>query len=58
LGQWYYDNVIVPSKMTPEQLEAQEWKQKAIAHDEMVREQQQSQIEQENNARVDKPCKF
>lgn len=52
LGQWYYDNVIVPSQMSPEQLEAQEWKRKATAHDQMVEQQNMGRIEAENNARV------
>lgn len=53
LGQWYYDNVIVPEKMTPEQREAEEWKRKAFAHDELLKQQEQSRIESDNNARVD-----
>jgi len=53
LGQWYYDNVIVPEKMSPEQREAEVWKQKAIAHDEMVQRQQEEKLSAENSARVD-----
>ena len=52
LGQWYYENVMIPEKMTPEQREALEWKSKAQAHDQFLRDQQQNQIQAENNARV------
>src|SRR4029077_3258119 len=52
LGQWYYNNVIVPGQMSPEQREAAEWKRKAQAHDEMIKQQEQDRLSQENNARV------
>jgi len=52
LGQWYYENVMVPEKMTPEQREAMEWKAKAQAHDQYLIQQQQAQVEAENNVRV------
>lgn len=52
LGQFYYENVIVPEQMTPEQREAQEWKTKAEAHDQMLRQQQQDRVDQENQTKV------
>jgi hypothetical protein len=52
IGQWYYNNVIVPGNMSPEQREAAEWKRKAFAHDEMLKQQTQNQIDQENNAKI------
>lgn len=52
VGQWYYDNVYVPEKMTPEQREAAEWKRKAQAHDQFLQDQAQAKIEADNNARV------
>lgn len=52
LGEWYYQNVVIPSKMTPEQLEAVEWKRKAEAHDELLKQQETSRLDAENNARV------
>lgn len=52
LGQWYYNNVVVPGQMSPEQREAAEWKRKAEAHDEMIKQQEVSRVEQENNQKV------
>lgn len=52
LGQWYYDNVVLPGQMTPEQREAAEWKAKAEAHDQLLRQNEQDRMDQENNARV------
>ena len=52
LGQWYYNNVVVPGNMTPEQREQAEWKRKASAHDEMLKQQEIERTTQENNARV------
>lgn len=52
IGQWYYNNVIVPGNMSPEQREAAEWKRKAQAHDELLAQNHRQQQEQENNSRV------
>jgi hypothetical protein len=52
LGQWYYNNVIVPAEMSPEQREAAEWKRKAGAHDEMLRQNETNRLQQENDAKV------
>lgn len=52
IGQWYYNNVIVPGNMSPEQREAAEWKRKAEAHDQMLQQQEQDRLSNENNARV------
>lgn len=52
IGQWYYNNVIVPGNMSPEQREAAEWKRKAQAHDEMILKQEQDRLSNENNTRV------
>jgi len=52
IGQWYYNNVIVPGNMSPEQREAAEWKRKADAHDQMIKQQEVDRLSNENNARV------
>src|SRR6202142_1415275 len=52
IGQWYFNNVIVPGNMSPEQREAAEWKRKATAHDEMIKQQETDRLSNENNARV------
>lgn len=52
IGQWYYNNVIVPGNMSPEQREAAEWKSKAQAYDQSLKQQAQQKLESENNARV------
>jgi hypothetical protein len=52
IGQWYYNNVIVPGNMSPEQREAAEWKRKAEAHDQMIKQQAEERLSNENNARV------
>lgn len=52
IGQWYYNNVIVPGNMSPEQREAAEWKRKAQAHDEMLKQQQENTLKAENDAKV------
>jgi hypothetical protein len=52
IGQWYYNTVIVPGNMSPEQREAAEWKRKALAHDEMIKQQEQDRLSNENNTRV------
>lgn len=52
IGQWYYNNVIVPGNMSPEQREAAEWKRKAEAHDQMIQQQETDRLSNENNARV------
>jgi hypothetical protein len=52
LGQWYYNNVMVPEKMTPEQREAVEWKRKAQEYDTYKEQQEQARLTAENDARV------
>jgi hypothetical protein len=52
VGQWYYNNVIVPGNMSPEQREAAEWKRKADAHDQMLKQQAENQLKIENEAKV------
>ena len=52
LGQWYYQNVIVPSKMSPEQREAMEWKQKAEESEAILHQQAQERQAAENQAKV------
>lgn len=52
LGQWYYNNVMVPEKMTPEQREAAEWKRKAEEYDTYKTTQEQQRIQADNAARV------
>lgn len=52
LGQWYYNNVMVPEKMTPEQREAVEWKRKAEEYDSYKQKQESDRVQAENDARV------
>jgi hypothetical protein len=52
LGQWYYNNVVVPGNMSPEQREQAEWKRKAEAHDQMLKQQEVERTTQENNSRI------
>jgi hypothetical protein len=52
LGQWYYENVILPERMSPEQREALEWKAKAQAHDQLLQQHEHERIAAENNVRV------
>jgi hypothetical protein len=52
LGRWYYENVIVPGNMSPEQREAAEWKRKALAHDELLAKNEADKLQAENDARV------
>jgi len=52
IGQWYYNNVIVPGNMSPEQREAAEWKRKAEAHDQRIKQDETDRLSNENNARV------
>lgn len=53
LGQWYYNNVVVPAGMTPEQREAAEWKTKAEEYENYKAQQETDRIEAENNAKVE-----
>lgn len=53
LGQWYYQNVIEPMKLTPEQLKAREdakWREKKEAEESSAKD---LAIKQENQRRVD-----
>jgi hypothetical protein len=52
IGQWYYNNIIVPGNMSPEQREAAEWKRKAQAHDEMLKQNAAAQIKAKNDRKV------
>lgn len=52
IGQWYYNNIIVPGNMSPEQREAAEWKRKAEAHDQMLQQQEADRQSNENNSRI------
>ena len=52
LGTWYYQNVIVPSKMSPEQREAMEWKSKAQEQQAILDRQSEERLTAENNQRV------
>jgi uncharacterized FlaG/YvyC family protein len=53
LGQWYYDNVIVPSKWSPEQQEAHQWRTKAQEQEAILKQQETERLTAENNSRVD-----
>jgi hypothetical protein len=52
LGQWYYNNVIVPAQQTPEQRQATEWQRKAAAYEELQTQQAAAKVQAENDARV------
>jgi hypothetical protein len=52
LGQWYYQNVIVPSKMSAEEREAMEWKAKAEESQAILQRQEQERLTAENTTRV------
>lgn len=52
LGQWYYNNVVAPAKLSPQEREAAEWKRKAEAYEQMQKEQETQKLNQENEAKV------
>src|SRR5579864_927807 len=52
LGQWYYNNVVAPAKLSPQEREAAEWKRKAEAYEQMQKEQETQRLNQENEAKV------
>lgn len=52
LGQWYYNNVIVPGNMSPEQREAAEMKRKVESYEAAEHQREQERLTQEENQRV------
>lgn len=52
LGQWYYNNVVAPAKMSPQERETAEWKRKADAYEEMQKQQIQQKLAQDNESKV------
>jgi len=52
LGQWYYNNVVAPSKLSPQEREAAEWKRKAEAYEQMQKDQESQRLNQENESKV------
>ena len=52
LGQWYYNNVVAPAKMSPQEREAAEWKRKAEAYEEMQKQQETQRLNAENEQKV------
>ena len=52
LGQWYYNNVIVPEQMSPEQREAAEMKRKVAAYEAHEKQQEADRLTAEQNQRV------
>jgi hypothetical protein len=52
IGNWYYNNVIVPEKMSPEQREAAEWKSKAQEYEVFKKNQEAIAIKQQNDAKI------
>lgn len=52
IGKWYYQNVIVPGNMSPEQREAAEWKRKAEQYDVSLKQQEEQRIQQDNDQKV------
>lgn len=52
LGQWYYNNVIVPGNMSPEQREAAEMKSKLEEYQRQEKQRETERLTAEENQRV------
>lgn len=52
LGQWYYNNVIVPGNMSPEQREAAEMRSKLEEYQRQEQQREKERLTAEENARV------
>jgi hypothetical protein len=52
LGQWYYNNVVAPAKMSPQEREQAEWKRKAEEYEKLQQKIQQDQLTAENERKV------
>jgi hypothetical protein len=52
IGQWYYNNVIVPEKMTPEQRETAQLKREAEEFRTYKQQQEDARIEKENQSKI------
>lgn len=52
VGQWFYNNVVIPEGMTPEQREAAEYKRKAEEYDSYKKAQEDEHLSRENEAKV------
>lgn len=53
VGQWYYEKVVAPAKMTPEEREAAERDKKLSEYERQEKQRQEEAIKRENQARVD-----
>lgn len=53
-GKWYYDNVVEPSKLSPQELEARENKKKLTTFEQREKARADAVIQQENLARVNR----
>lgn len=52
VGQWYYNNVIVPERMTPEQRENADYKRKAEEYDNYKKQQEDAKVESDNQSKI------
>src|ERR1700719_2337713 len=52
IGQWYYNNVIVPERMSPQEREAAEYKRKSEEFDAYKKQQEDAKVEQENQSKI------
>lgn len=52
IGQWYYNNVIVPERMTPEQREVADLKRQANEYQTLKQRQEDERIERENQSKI------
>lgn len=52
IGQWYYDNVVAPEQMSPEQRELRELKQREAEWQRVQKEQENDRLNKENEAKV------
>lgn len=52
VGKWYYENVVEPMKLSPEELEARENKKKLSTYEQQEKSRQENMIKQENQQRV------
>lgn len=52
IGEWYYRNVVVPSEMSPEQRQQEEYKRQAEEFAEYKRQQEETRLSTENEQKV------
>ena len=52
IGQWYYNNVIVPERMTPQQREMADLKRQADEYRTLKQQQEDAKVESENRSKI------